>query len=225
MAAFDLRSYIADHFSSWEHLTADEQNALIANSVLTHYSKGAVIQNGENDCKGLLIIKAGTLRTYMLSDTGKEITLYRLSAGELCVLSASCVLSEITFEVHMEAEEDCDIIFISAVFVQSLMERNVYFEAFAYKVATDRFSDVMWAMQQILFMSMDKRLAVFLWDELSKTGDDTLHLTHEQIARDIGSAREVITRMLKYFSSEGIVEPFRGGIRVIDKKKLRSLTV
>lgn len=79
----------------------------------------------------------------------------------------------------------------------------------------------MWAMQQILFMSMDKRLAVFLWDEISKTEDDTVHLTHEQVARDVGSAREVVSRMLKYFTSEGIVELSRGGIKVIDKKKLR----
>ena len=139
------------------------------------------------------------------------------------MLAASCVLSEITFEVQIDAEEDSEVFFTSPLFLQTLMERNIYAECFAYKTVTDRFSDVMWAMQQILFMSMDKRLAVFLWDEITKSGGDTVHLTHEQVARDVGSAREVVSRMLKYFTSEGIVELSRGGIRIIDKKKLRQL--
>jgi CRP/FNR family transcriptional regulator len=82
----------------------------------------------------------------------------------------------------------------------------------------------MWAMQQILFMSMDKRMAIFLWDEMSRTKNDTLKITHEQAARYVGSAREVVTRMLKYFSTEGIVEVSRGGIRILDKAKLFDLT-
>jgi CRP/FNR family transcriptional regulator len=78
-------------------------------------------------------------------------------------------------------------------------------------------------MQQILFMSLDKRLAIFLLDEISKRGGDTVRLTHEQIARYIGSAREVVTRMVKYFVSEGLVESSRGGIRIIDKSRLRRI--
>ena len=81
-------------------------------------------------------------------------------------------------------------------------------------------------MQQILFMSMDKRLAIFLLDEVSKTGEDSVKLTHEQIAKYMGSAREVVSRMLKYFSSEGLVSVSRGeGIRILDKKRLRAITV
>jgi CRP/FNR family transcriptional regulator len=224
MDTADTGGIISRYFAAWEHLTKDEQESLVANTVLMRYAKGVCIHNGENDCKGMLIIKKGVLRTYMLSESGKEITLYRLGTGDVCVLSASCVLSAITFEVQIDAEEDSEVFFVSPLFLQSLMETNIYVECFAYKTATDRFSDVMWAMQQILFMSMDKRLAVFLWDEITKSGDDTVHLTHEQVARDVGSAREVISRMLKYFSSEGIVELSRGGIKVVDKKKLRKLT-
>ncbi len=215
---------IASTFSAWEHMTPSQQEQFLDNTTLMHYPKGTSIHNGENDCKGMLIIKKGTLRTYMLSESGKEITLYRLGEGDVCVLSASCVLSSITFEVQIDAEEDSEVLFTSSLFFQSLMDQNIYVECFTYKTATDRFSDVMWAMQQILFMSMDKRLAVFLWDEMLKSEDITVHLTHEQVARDIGTAREVVSRMLKYFSSEGIVELSRGGIKIVDKKKLRQLT-
>ena len=214
---------LSAHFTAWDHLTKTEQDGMLANTVLMRYSKGTSIHNGENDCKGMLIIKKGMLRTYMLSESGKEITLYRLGAGDVCILSASCVLSAITFEVQIDAEEESEVLFTSPLFLQTLMEHNIYVECFAYKTAADRFSDVMWAMQQILFMSMDKRLAVFFWDEITKSGDDTVHLTHEQVARDVGSAREVVSRMLKYFSSEGIVELSRGGIKITDRKKLRKL--
>ncbi|SHH84278.1 CRP/FNR family transcriptional regulator, anaerobic regulatory protein [Sporobacter termitidis DSM 10068] len=223
MDTAETAGLLSAHFSAWAHLTKEEQDGMLSDTVLTRYAKGACIHNGENDCKGMLLIKKGQLRTYMLSESGKEITLYRLGAGDVCVLSASCVLSAITFEVQIDAEEDSEVLFISPLYLQSLMERNIHVECFVYKTATDRFSDVMWAMQQILFMSMDKRLAVFLWDEIAKTADDTVHLTHEQVARDVGSAREVVSRMLKYFSSEGIVELSRGGIRIINKQKLRKL--
>jgi CRP/FNR family transcriptional regulator len=224
MDVIETAQFLSSHFSAWEHLSKDEQEGMISYATLMRYTKGMSIHNGENDCKGMLIVKKGMLRTYMLSDSGKEITLYRLNTGDLCILSASCVLSAITFDVQIDAEEDSEVVFVSSLYFQTLVEQNIYVECFAYKVATDRFSDVMWAMQQILFMSMDKRIAVFLWDEISKTDDDTVHLTHEQVARDVGSAREVVSRMLKYFTSEGIVELSRGGIKVIDKKKLRKLT-
>ena len=97
-------------------------------------------------------------------------------------------------------------------------------EAFAYRLATERFSDVMWTMQQILFMSFDKRLAIFLLDESASLGSDTIKLTHEQIAKLLGSAREVVSRMLKYFAEEGYVRLSRGTVTITDKKALRELT-
>lgn len=215
---------LLSNFSAWEHLDGVEQENMMNNASLMHYPKGTNIHSGENNCLGFFIIKSGMLRTYMLSEEGKEITLYRLGEGDMCVLSASCVLSAITFDVHVDAEEDSEVLLVGSHFFSGLAERNVYVECFAYKIATERFSDVMWAMQQILFMSMDKRLAVFLWDELSKSGDDIIRITHEQTARYIGSAREVVTRMLKYFAQEGIVELSRGGIKILDKGKLRALT-
>ena len=214
------RKLLSEYFSAWEHMSQEEQDALLDNTTLKHYPKGTNLHSGESDCVGLFLIKSGTLRAYMLSESGKEITLYRLTQGDMCVLSASCVLSTITFDVHVDTQEDTELLLIRASFFEALSEHNLYVECWAYKLATQRFSDVMWAMQQILFMSMDKRLAVFLWDEASKTGSDTLTITHEQVARYMGSAREVVTRVLKYFASEGIVELSRGGIKILDKHKL-----
>lgn len=215
---------LSRHFGPWDKLAEEDQKDLLAHAMEMNYSKGTNLHSGESDCVGLFLIVKGSLRTYMLSENGKEITLYRLSEGDMCVLSASCVLSTITFDVHVDTEEDTQLLLIRSTYFEALSERDLRVECWAYKLATERFSEVMWAMQQILFMSMDKRLAIFLWDEMAKTESDLLRITHEQAARYVGSAREVVTRMLKYFASEGIVELSRGGIKVIDKNKLRSLT-
>ena len=171
----------------------------------------------------MLIVRSGSLRLYIMSDEGKDITLYRLHRGDMCMLSASCVLSAITFDVFVDAEEDSECCVVSGPAFAAVSERNPDIRIFALETAVSRFSDVMWVMQQILFMSMDKRLAIFLSDEAVRTGSDVIALTQGQIARYMGSAREVVSRMLKYFAGEGIVEVSRGGITILDKKRLRQL--
>ena len=168
-------------------------------------------------------MKSGCLRVYLLSETGKEVTLYRLNPGDICMLSASCVLQSITFDVFVDAEEDSECLILSSSAFSAVAENYPAVKIFALETAVSRFSDVMWVMQQILFMNFDRRLAIFLLDEMARTGDDTLHLTHEQIARNMGSAREVVSRMLKYFSSEGMTEVSRKGIKILNKQALQQL--
>ena len=218
----ELISLFKENFPFWDELSQIEKETFVNSSQYISFRKGTNIHNG-NECTGIILIRTGSLRLYILSDEGKEITLYRLFPGEMCMLSASCVLNNITFDVFVDAEENSECIVVGGCAYAALSERCDAAKIFALETALARFSDVMWVMQQILFMSMDKRLAIFLLDEISKTGGDTVHLTHEQIAKYMGSAREVVTRMLKYFSSEGIVELSRGGITVKDVKRLRGL--
>lgn len=213
-----------ENFPFWDKLSDADKETFLNSSVDIGFKKGTNIHNG-NECTGIILIKTGSLRLYILSDEGKEITLYRLFPGEMCMLSASCVLNNITFDVFVDAEENSECIIVGGCAYAALAERCDEAKIFALETALARFSDVMWVMQQILFMSMDKRLAIFLSDEIAKNKNDTVNLTHEQIAKYMGSAREVVTRMLKYFSSEGIVELSRGGIKILDKKRLRALTL
>ncbi|MGB8452493.1 MAG: Crp/Fnr family transcriptional regulator [Anaerocolumna sp.] len=215
--------YMPQVLTFWDKLNETQKNLIIKNTLSVHYDKGSRIHSGDNDCIGVILIKRGELRIYILSDEGKEITLYRLRDGEICVLSASCILDNITFDVHVDAEVESEVLLVDSYFYQQLCRQNIYAENFTDKLVIDSFSEVMWAMEQILFMSFDKRLAIFLSDEISRNQSDTIELTHEQIAKYIGSAREVVSRMLKYFVQEGIVELSRGGVRVINKKKLKEL--
>ncbi|MEG2082749.1 MAG: Crp/Fnr family transcriptional regulator, partial [Oscillospiraceae bacterium] len=171
------------------------------------------------ECVGVIFVKTGRLRVYMLSEQGKEVTLYRIDDGEICILSASCVLEEITFDVHIDSETQTHAVVLSSFAFSELVKTNSYFESFANTLKTQRFSDVMWTMQQILFYSFDKRLAMFLYDEMVKNGP-IITYSHMEIAKYLGSAREVVSRMLKYFENEGIVKISRKEIEILDRKKL-----
>ena len=219
----ELTELFEKAFPFWEELNDWERNTFLHSSQKVKFSKGATVHDG-GECTGVILIKSGVLRLYLLSDEGKEVTLYRLFPGEMCIFSASCVLDSITFDVFIDAEEDSECVVVGGCAYEGVWQKSDAVKIFTYETALSRFSDVMWVMQQILFMSMDKRLAIFLLDETSKNGSDTVKLTHEQIAKYMGSAREVVTRMLKYFVSEGLISASRSeGIKIIDKKKLRSI--
>lgn len=211
-------------FPFWERVPEEDRDFICRNSHSVVYPKGKNVHNG-SECSGVILVRSGSLRLYIMSEEGKEITLYRLHKGDLCMLSASCVLEAVTFDVFVDAEEECGCLVISGPAFAAVSERNPDIRIFALETAVSRFSDVMWVMQQILFMSLDKRLAIFLSDEAARTGSDTIALTHGQIARYMGSAREAVSRMLKYFAGEGIVEVSRGGVTITDKKRLRQLTL
>ena len=224
MTTAEIRELFAHTFPFWNKMNDVDKDTFCRSSYSVSFKKGSNIHDG-NECTGIILVRTGSLRIYLLSEDGKEITLYRLFSGDMCILSASCVLSAITFDVFVDCEEDSECIVVGGCAYEDLTNKLVEAKVFALETALGRFSDVMWIMQQILFMSMDKRLAIFLLDEISKNGSDTVTLTHEQIAKYMGSAREVVSRMLKYFSSEGIVEVSRKGIKVIDKSRLRRLAL
>ncbi len=213
-----------DMFPFWNEISEEDRDLICSSSVALSYPKGTNIHDG-NGCSGVIFVRKGSIRMYIMSDEGKDITLYRLHSGDMCMLSASCVLQSITFDVFVDAEEDSECYIIDGEAFAQVTERNSNIKIFALETAVSRFSDIMWVFQQILFMSMDKRLAIFLCDESARTGSDVINLTHEQIAKYIGSAREVVSRVLKYFTNEGLVESSRKGIKILDKKRLRELTL
>ncbi len=213
-----------DNFPFWDKISEGEKNYICENSFALTYPKGTTVHDG-TECSGVFFVRSGCLRVYIMSDEGKDITLYRLHSGDMCMLAASCVLQSITFDVLIDAEENSECYIVSGSAFASVSENNPDIKIFALETAVNRFSDVMWVMQQILFMSMDKRLAIFLLDESTRTGSDVITLTHEQIAKYMGSAREVVSRTLKYFSSEKIVEVSRKGVRILDMKRLRALVL
>ena len=208
-------------FPFWEQLNSEEQNMVSASVLPQKMKKGDILHRGCGECSGIVHVAKGQLRVYIVSEEGREVTLYRLHQGELCVLSASCLMDAIVFDVMIEAVQETELVVLPSPALSAIMDRNPMVELSLYKRVVENFSEVMWTMQQILFMGADKRVAHFLWDEMAKTGDMIIRLTHEEVARFIGSAREVVTKVLKYFVEEEVVSLSRGKIEIIDKAKLR----
>lgn len=207
----------------WEHLEHAQKKYAEDQAVFRHYGKGSMIYSSGSLCLGMACVQKGSVRVYLLSEEGREITLFRLEKGDPCVLSAACVISQITFDTYMEAEQDCDLLVIPAAAFRQLTEENIHVKCFVYELMTERFSSVMWTMQQILFAGLDRRLAGFLVQEYDRTKDPRIRITQEQIARQINSAREAVARMLRRFMTEHLVEVSRGVITLLDIDGLRQI--
>lgn len=215
---------LSTHFPIWDKLTPAQQKVISQSSQTRSVPKGTVLHNGSIDCLGLLLILSGQLRAYIISDEGREITLYRLFERDVCIFSASCIMRNIQFEVIIEAEKDSEIIVLPPHIYKKLMEESATVANFSNQVMGSRFTEVMWLIEQIMWKSFDKRLASFLIEESVLDNTDSLKITHEKIANHLGTAREVVTRMLRYFQSEGLVKLSRGTIELTDKKRLEEIS-
>ena len=214
---------LSHYFPIWNKLTPAQQERIASTTILHSVSGGTLLHDGSPDCLGLLLVKSGQLRAYMLSEEGREITISRFFEMDICLFSASCVMSNMQFAVFIEAEKDSEVYVIPACLYQNLMEESLPLANFSHNLITSHLSEVMWLMEQIMWKSFDKRLAAFLLEESAVEGTNQLKITHEKIANHMGTAREVVTRMLRYFQSEGMVRLTRGTVVLTDKKALDRL--
>ena len=213
----------SEYFPIWNKLTPAQQERLASVTDLQRIPKGTIVHDGSPECKGMVVVKSGQLRAYLLSDEGREITITRFFEMDICLFSASCVMPNMMFDVFIEAEKDTQIWVIPACLYQNLMDESLPLSTYSRDLITNHFSEVMWLMEQIMWRSFDKRLASFLVEEARIEETDSLKITHEKIAAHMGTAREVVTRMLRYFQSEGMVKLTRGTVVLTDKKALDRL--
>ena len=214
---------LSTYFPIWDKLTPAQQNRLEGAAFQRTVTAGTLLHNGQADCTGLFLIRSGQLRAYIVSDEGREISLYRLFDYDLSLFSAHCMMQSIQFDIIIEAEKDTQLWVIPVDVYKQLMSESIAVAHFTNELMASRFSDVMWLMEQILWKSFDKRLATFLLEEAILEGTNALKITHETIANHLGTAREVVTRMLRYFQSEDMVQLTRGTVELTDTKKLALL--
>ena len=215
---------IEEFFPVWGELGELERRALAEAAARRSAGAGAMIHGGGAECTGLLLVLSGQLRAFITSEEGREITIYRLFPGDICLLSASCVISSMQFELAVQAEKPTEFMLIPPDAYKRAVSSSVPLANYTSRVMAERLSDVMWLMEQVMWKSMDRRLAAFLLEEAALEGSDELKLTHERIANHLGSAREVITRLLRYFQSEGLVKLGRGAVVLTDRERLYALS-
>lgn len=212
-----------EYFPVIRKLSKEQQKRIQEAVTEKSVEKGTVLHDGAADCTGLLVVQSGMLRAYILSEEGREITLYRLFERDVCLFSASCMMSGIQFEVTIEAEKDTRVWIIPTKVWKQLNEESAVLANYTNELMADRFTNVMWLIEQIMWKSFDKRLAEFLLEEVSVEGTSLLKITHEVIGNHLGTAREVVTRMLRYFQSEGMVKLSRGMVEITDTAGLEEV--
>ena len=210
-------------FPMWDKLTAQQQETLTRAAAARSVKRGELLHGGSGDCLGLLVVRQGQLRAYIFSAEGRGITLYRLFQRDICLFSAACAMGSMQLDVAVEAEKDTDFFLIPPEVYRSVMAESAPLANYTNTLMAERFSQVMWLMEQVMWHSFDRRLAAFLLEESNLEGSDRLELTHERIAAHLGTAREVVTRMLRYFQSEGMVRLSRGTVELTDIAALRRL--
>ena len=215
--------FLSENLSSWGNLTDEQKREVESCAFVASYEKGKKLYGEKKECLGLVLIKSGQLRSFITSKDGKEIGLYRLLSLDVCILTASCMIRNINFDINVEVEKEAVVFVIPTVCFNKLSEGNAYVKNFTLELVSARFSEVMWVFDQYVFGTAAGRLASFLLNQANLEGTDMLKITHEYIANDLGTAREVITRLLKHFSSEGLVELGRGSVTVLNKAKLAEI--
>ncbi len=223
MQGENIREVLQEILPSYKNLDATIQQELETGAVIQQYAPGTVLHAGREDCSGLFFLKSGRIRAYIVTEDGKEITLFRLLEQDVCIFSASCMLKNITFDIWVSTETPVEAVQIPAKIFQSCAKRNILLSNFMNDIVSSRMSDVMWVLEQILFCSFDKRLAGFLLEQAALEESNRFQITHEQIANHLGSAREVVSRMLQYFSKEGYLKTSRGVIEILDEDALQRI--
>jgi CRP/FNR family transcriptional regulator len=181
-------SYMAECMSFWKSLTDDERDYLVKQTMDLTYEKGSVIHNDRKNCTGVMLVVYGRLRVYIVGDDGKEITLYRLVERDVCVLSASCVLRNITFDVHIQAEEPTRILNIPVETYRHLEQSNQKVQDFTNQLVWSRCSDVMWGMEQRVFCR-GQTAGDLLLEQSALVGSDSLKLTMSDRPRSLHAAK------------------------------------
>jgi CRP/FNR family transcriptional regulator len=172
-------------------------------------------------CQSLALVMKGTARVYKMSEGGREITLYRVRSGESCILTTSCILGDRLFPAFAVAETSVEARVVPATMVQAWMEEHADWRAYVFELMAERLGAVIATLEEVAFRSLDARLAVALLDRVEERQHGArVRSTHEKLAADLGTAREVVSRLLKDLEHDGAVALHRGSIEIKDRATL-----
>lgn len=218
-----MEEFISQAFPFWEKLTKFEQSKIMARTGLMNRKKGTLSVHSREECTGMELVKSGQIRVFIMSPGGGEITLFRLLPGDVCILSAACMIKNLDIEIHMEFEKDTEVYVVPTGVFKEVSDSNVFVKEYTLELISEKFSDVMWLFNQYVFSNMARRLADALLEHSALDEGDTFKITHDALAKDLGTAREVVTRLLKQFQLDGLVHLSRGMITIVDAAGLRAL--
>lgn len=216
---------ITDFLPFWEELDEEDRILLKQHAQRLPVASGTAFRETADEPAGIMLIEKGLLRIYMLSAAGQEMTLYRLQAGEVCILPAAFLLPDLPFDIVAETERETILWSLPARIFAQLAEHSLPVARWNSRLLSDRLLTMTACISQLLWKHLDSRLAGFLLEESRIEQTSSLRITHERLAGHLGTAREVISRILQHFQREGLVRLTRGTVEILDSEGLRRLSL
>ncbi len=211
MLTSDVRSRLLQLYPALAGMTAAELDDLLENAMVMPLPIGTVVFDENQPCQGFPMLLSGSIRVIKAAPSGRELQLYRVTPGESCILTSSCLLGHTRYTARGIAEQNLEIVLLPAQSFQTLLEKHVAFRDYVFHLFSDRLTDLMQLVSAVAFQKLDQRLAALLVSKPSP-----LHITHQALADELGSAREIVSRLLKGFADQGWVKMAREQIEVID---------
>jgi len=211
MLTSDVRSRLLQLYPALAGMTAAELDDLLENAMVMPLPIGTVVFDENQPCQGFPMLLSGSIRVIKAAPSGRELQLYRVTPGESCILTSSCLLGHTRYTARGIAEQNLEMVLLPAQSFQTLLEKHVAFRDYVFHLFSDRLTDLMQLVSAVAFQKLDQRLAALLVSKPSP-----LHITHQALADELGSAREIVSRLLKGFADQGWVKMAREQIEVID---------
>ncbi|MDO9010520.1 MAG: Crp/Fnr family transcriptional regulator [Gallionella sp.] len=212
----DTRSRILQLYPMLQELPAAELEDMLSTARLLPIPAGTIMFDENQPCQGFPLLLSGSMRVIKSSANGRELQLYRVVPGESCILTSSCLLGSTRYQARGIVEETIEMIFLPATVFHALLGKHAAFRSYVFQLFTERLTDLMELISAVAFQKLDQRLAALL---ISKP--NPVHATHQALADELGSAREIVSRLLKGFSEQGWVKLGREQITLTDITALK----
>lgn len=219
-----MQHFLSETLPFWKKLTPSQQMTLADSAVSKKFRKDEIIFNPLKQFAGLKIVRSGQMKIYLSSGNGDEIMLYRLKKGDICVLSVMSLLKKFHFAVTARAEQESEIVTLPEAVYMEVSRANRAMDDYNHEVLIERMSEALSIMSNAAWGTTEQRLAELLLNYDRDSAGNEIRVTHEILADDIGTAREVVSRILKQFQEQGLIETGRGRLRVTDRNGLKAVT-
>ena len=217
-----LEKQLRETFGFLQECETKHYNEFLQTAFLAHLKKGQPICSQGSGCEHLALILNGSARVYKLGENGREITLYRIGTGKSCILTASCIVSHNPFPAYAICEEDLDVVLIPAGALHRWIAESSAWRDYVFGLVAQRMADIISLVEEVVFSRVDRRIASYLLKRHLANNQPIIQATHQEIASDLGTSREVVSRILKDFEVKNLIKVSRGSIELLDMKELEA---
>lgn len=214
----EIRQRLRSLYPAFETLDDRRLDALLDESIVLSVKPGTVLFDDESPCQAFPLLVAGTIRVSKVGPSGRELQLYRVVPGEACILTTSCLLGNVAYNARGVAESEVTAVALPQAVFQRLLGEHEPFRTYVFGLFAERISELMQLVEAVAFQKLDQRLATLL---LGK--GKVIRTTHQALADELGSVREIVSRLLKTFAEQGLVSLAREQVEIVDAARLRRI--